>query len=355
MKTLIRLLSALILLVSTYSCSNDDDLAGSEIEVPEKIINVYALVKESPSGATSSIKVWKNDVATVLPLEEDAFIYGETMYVDGADVYVGAALRNIGGKYIIVLWKNGVATPLTNGANNALIASVFVEGNDVYVGGSESINGVTQARIWKNGIATSLSEKSSQVSSIYVENGNVYVAGHIESDGEDIATLWKNGSPTSFKRDGAFTWFNALYVHEDKVYIAGGEFTPGLSINPDIYSATLWVEGVKMEMNNTYFPDAKAVFVSEGNIFVAGQDFLQGTKEMTIAQLWTNGIGSPLTDGNNRASANDIFVFNKDIYVGGYENNGAVSVAKIWKNGESIALSDGTTNAIVSSIVVIAE
>ncbi|WP_299398988.1 hypothetical protein [uncultured Gelidibacter sp.] len=355
MKTLIRLLSILILSVTTYSCSNDDDLVGIEEPETEKVLNVYALVKESSTTSTPKLKVWKNEVSTPLTIEGDASVYGETLYVTSTDVYVGASVRRLGSKYVITIWKNGVATPITDGANDALISSIFVNGNDVYVVGTEKINGITTARIWKNGMATSLSDKNSHVNSIYIENNNIYAVGDIEIEGEDIATLWKNGSATSFKEAGIYTWFNSLYVINDKVHIAGGEYKPGNSLNPDVFSANVWVNGVKMSMKDTYFPDANAVFASEGNVYVAGKDLLPGGTGMSIAQLWKNGVGIPLTDGSNNAGANDLYVFNKDVYVGGYENNGAISVAKLWKNGESVSLSDGTVKAEVSSVIVIAQ
>ncbi len=58
------------------------------------------------------------------------------------DVYV-AGYENNGTKDVAKIWKNGVATPLTNGANNAYALSVYVSGTDVYVAGFE-YNGVKE-------------------------------------------------------------------------------------------------------------------------------------------------------------------------------------------------------------------
>lgn len=355
MKIQLKLIIVLLMIAFNYSCANDDDVTDSEEPETEKVINVYALVKESTTSSTPIITVWKNDVATPLALEGNAFVYETTMYVTNSDVYVGASVKRQGSQYVITIWKNGVATPITDGTNDALISSIFVDGNDVYVGGTEKINGETTARLWKNGIVTALTEKRGSVNSIYIENNNIYAVGDVEIDGEDIATLWKNGSPTYYKEAGTFTHFNSLYVKNDKVHIAGGEYTPGLAIKPDEYYATVWVNGVKTNIKNTHFADTNAIFVSEEDVYIAGSDFVQGPNEITIAQLWKNGVGTPLTDGTNRAGANDLHVFNKDVYVGGYENSGTISVAKLWKNGESISLSDGTIRAEVSSVFVIAQ
>ena len=61
-----------------------------------------------------------------------------------------------GTKYVAKVWKNGVATALTNGSNDAEANSVFVFGTDVYVTGEEFNGTKYVAKIWKNGVATSL-------------------------------------------------------------------------------------------------------------------------------------------------------------------------------------------------------
>ncbi|HMW94126.1 MAG TPA: hypothetical protein PKE67_04455 [Chitinophagales bacterium] len=71
------------------------------------------------------------------------------------DVYV-VGYENIGTKDVARIWKNGVTTSLTDGINGADANSVFVQGNDVYVAGYESNGAKYVAKIWKNGVATVL-------------------------------------------------------------------------------------------------------------------------------------------------------------------------------------------------------
>ena len=59
-------------------------------------------------------------------------------------------------KSVAKIWKNGVPTALTNGANDARAYSVFVFGTDVYVAGYENNGTKDIAKIWKNGVASSL-------------------------------------------------------------------------------------------------------------------------------------------------------------------------------------------------------
>ncbi|MEY2916623.1 MAG: hypothetical protein RIS73_337, partial [Bacteroidota bacterium] len=55
------------------------------------------------------------------------------------------------------LWKNGVATALTNGTGNGNANSVFVSGTDVYIVGEEEVGVNVIPKLWKNGVATNLS------------------------------------------------------------------------------------------------------------------------------------------------------------------------------------------------------
>jgi hypothetical protein len=70
-------------------------------------------------------------------------------------VYAAGRVYN-GTRFVAKLWKNGMATNLTNGATDADAFSVFVSGNDVYVAGEESNGTKIVAKLWKNGVATNL-------------------------------------------------------------------------------------------------------------------------------------------------------------------------------------------------------
>jgi hypothetical protein len=56
------------------------------------------------------------------------------------------------------IWKNGIATALSKGTNNAGITGVFVLDTDVYAAGYE-YNGIKYvAKVWKNGVGTALTD-----------------------------------------------------------------------------------------------------------------------------------------------------------------------------------------------------
>ena len=100
-------------------------------------------------------------------------------------------------KHTPTLWKNRIASELTDGTYTAEALSVTVANNDVYVAGFEKINLTKKATLWKNGNATDLSNNAftSYARSVTVVNNDVYVAGfEYETSGSTfVAKVWKNG------------------------------------------------------------------------------------------------------------------------------------------------------------------
>lgn len=72
------------------------------------------------------------------------------MYALGQEYNVSATLT-------AKIWKNGVPTSLSDGTNHAYAKSLFINGNDVYVSGMEvNSSGKLVAKYWKNGVKTNL-------------------------------------------------------------------------------------------------------------------------------------------------------------------------------------------------------
>jgi hypothetical protein len=95
-------------------------------------------------------------------------------------VYVAGYEQNSSGVNVAKLWKNGIATNLTDGTHDASAQSVFVNGADVYAAGYEqNSNGIYMTKLWKNGVATNLTDSTYNVyaNSVYVSGSDVYVAG----------------------------------------------------------------------------------------------------------------------------------------------------------------------------------
>lgn len=293
------------------------------------------------------------------------------------------------------IWKNGIATHLTNGATHAQINDVFVSGADVYMAGSEvrpSPSYDYDPIFWKNGEKTVLPTYKGRrgiANAVYVYNGNIFIAG-VEIVSTDTwqyqPVLWRNGVRIVLDGHDIDTFqADDIIVNDDDVYVVGTA-----SVN-DVPHAVLWKNGVKTALTNQVnYSRAYSVAISGNDIYVAG--IQNGT-----ATLWKNGVASPLsvgtsssislyvsgndiyTTGNssgligsygqysknsappvtlspksNFSLATSIFVSATDVYVGGYikDETSQKIAAVYWKNGEEVFLTDLNGSAVVRSIFV---
>ncbi|MEO6720209.1 MAG: carboxypeptidase regulatory-like domain-containing protein [Ferruginibacter sp.] len=287
--------------------------------------------------------VWKNGVATNLT-NGTYPAAAKSVFVSGTDVYVAGYEHSSWGD-IAKVWKNGVATNLGGGlypngsSYDAHANSVFVSGTDVYVAGFAA-DGAT---IWKNGVATKLAGGSTQnyaeAFSVFVSGTDVYVAvtAEVPFPNHLAAKVWKNSVTTNLTTNGATTaGANSVFVSGTDVYVAGGEQIQGSG------GAKVWKNGVATTLSNVS-SGAKSVFISGTDVYVAGEE--------GVPTLWENGVATYLS--NVGGQANSIFVYGTDVYVAGVEYDGSGhTAAKVWKNGLLINLSSGTTNSFANSIYV---
>jgi len=184
--------------------------------------NVYiagVAITPANSNSTNSTAIaayWENGgpaVTLSYPQSYQAY-YGSqvnAIAVSGADVYAAG----ITGEYPPEYWKNGVATPLTNGTVLNSAYGIATNGTDVYVVGDIPANGTDYAAAyWKNNIPVVLSTTpsgnpgSSLFSTAYAValNGkDVYIAGQAWDNGSSYyaAYFWKNGVPTILSNGGS--------------------------------------------------------------------------------------------------------------------------------------------------------
>jgi hypothetical protein len=251
--------------------------------------------------------------------------------VASVDIYVAGA------EGTAKVWRNGVATNLSNAVDSSSAESVFVLGSDVYVAGYER----NFARIWKNGVGTNLTNGNNlaEANSIFVSGTDVYVAGNENTGTSNNKTLkvWKNGVATNLTNGSTIGFANSVFVVGSDVYVAGMERNSQTSNE----TAKVWKNGVALNLafGTNNYSQASSVFVSGSDVYVAGYTIETGSGtpgQYRKATFWKNGVPTYLTNGNGNAYANSIFISGSDVYISGDEEVGPLDVAKVWKNGVEV-------------------
>lgn len=127
---------------------------------------------------------------------------------------------NSKGKSVAKLWKNGVATSLSDGVNTESANSVYVAGTDVYAVGYSQHNFSQFGKIWKNKLPpVDLSKTAalSNANSVFVSGNDVYVGGHDRNLKTDklVAKYWKNGEPTILTDGTNDAFVTSIFVTEN--------------------------------------------------------------------------------------------------------------------------------------------
>jgi hypothetical protein len=146
----------------------------------------------------------------------------------------------------------------------------------------------------------------------------------------------------------------SVFVSNGDVYVAGHDAGSGNGMRP-----LLWKNGVPQRidywdrdtpLNHGYTEGvATSVFVAGDDVYVAGQgNYKRVNGALTGGQtvlVWKNGIMTEQAKGiGANAYAHSIFVSGNDVYIAGYEytwdDSGLGFWATIWKNGIPQALGD---------------
>ena len=301
----IAIYDAEVMIGGSFIAAAEEEVYSVALPAPRRG-DVYAvgwLVGES--GAV----LWINGVAYHLT-GDDLYGRADSVFISGSDVYVAGQVRGYsrgaGNWNSAALWKNGVLQYLPGGI---MATSVFVSGSDVYVAGFHRISeGYDSAVLWINGVAQHLAvpdgilHPHAEAHSVFVSGGDVYVAGSVSNN----AVLWKNGVPQQLPGGPATT----VYVSDGDVYVTHSSSSrSGLIKNGEVQfnhgQLQMWEAG----------PEAHSVFVSGGNVYVAGRN------QYYNPVIWVNGNEQRLPGGNVPLS---VYVSGGDIYaVGG----------SLWKNG----------------------
>ncbi len=232
-------------------------VAGSDVYVAG-----YQRTTNDPSQ--TSARYWKNGVPVSLTSgtpSNSGVLYA--ICVVGNDVYAAGFTKNdFLGNGVATYWKNGIAFPLHDSTSSIGTAvTLFVNGNDVYVGGQEKpgigLGGVPVAKYWKNGAGVSLTDgtRHACIYGIFAKNNDVYAVGSESSGvaGRSVALYWKNGSVNRLTDGTKNAVATSVFVKDNDVYIAGGE-------DDNYLNAIHWKNGLVLPLQLTA-PITRSKFV----------------------------------------------------------------------------------------------
>ncbi|HQW93057.1 MAG TPA: hypothetical protein PKY28_08145 [Ferruginibacter sp.] len=283
--------------VATHLTDGTKGAIAYAIAVSGNDVYVGGIEQDAPSG-NAIIKYWKNGIPTTLSMGLLAE-FG-SMTVVGNDVYVcGNEIDNT--KHVAKYWKNGVETKLTDGTNHANAYAIAVSGNDVYVVGSDGVSG---ARLWKNGTAINLTGLRGPYS-IAVAGNDVYVGCNQLIGTTEVAVYWKNGQVVPLSDGNRDARLRSIVVDNNGVVHATGHESDPVSVPVPKYAVgKYWnSKGASVNLSNATdwnWVNPYAIAVYGNDVFIAGYevDGINGYNYI-ITKFWKNGVE---TDIGNKTS-----------------------------------------------------
>jgi hypothetical protein len=214
---------------------------------------------------------------------------------------------------------------------------VYVTGTDIYSVYMKDIFGrwdyydLQLATLWINGEQyciglrrdnfNNVKTQVREAYSVSVSDGKIYVSTN--------GGLWIDG--VQVLEDYQWADLRSVFVSSGDIYVAG-------HIQSIPY---FWKNGERKRLSEIN-GRALSVFEAGGNVYVAGYLDTRTPAFANHATLWKNGEAQYLTDGSQLASADSVFVAGSDVYVAGFEMDPMVGYqARVWKNGEAMHLADG--------------
>lgn len=214
--------------------------------------DVYVAGTEETSPViTTTARLWKNGISVPLGIMPGATSSAISVFVSGTDVYVAGYEATT--QQYATIWKNGVSAHLTSSTATAVINSVFISGTDVYAVGADG----PSLTVWKNGVPSNIvTANTADGYSIFVSGSDVYIVGREYNGSFNVARLWKNGVATSLSSGTSDAGAESVYVKGTDVYIVGWQNNGTKDV------AMLWKNGVAVPLT-TGTTDAYA-----GGVFV---------------------------------------------------------------------------------------
>lgn len=279
-----------------------------------------------------------------------------SLFVSGNDVLIVGYEMSSSGKYTAMLWKNNLATSLTDGNEDARANGVAVVGSDVYVVGQRKLpnNGNWIATLWKNGEPMSLSDPTTTNASAYditVVGTDVYIIGEsrILSELSSRHVYWKNGELSYLSNNEVGSGNQSITSSGNQVYMMWCGAYNSLGDSRVYYKDLLGsAELLTDSPDDTRGEDIK---LKGTDIYIAG--WISNAQNNLQAAYWKNGNQTLIGPENASSFGMAIAITGSDIFIAGYVSvTDERSRAVYWKNGEMTYLTDGRYDALVRRIWV---
>jgi hypothetical protein len=353
-----RLLLSLVLVFSLFlmpACRPEEVTPAPEPEPepepePARETTVHVVGSGNMENGSGFPFYWRDGQPAALsvcryPKPNIGGAYPYSIFISGSDVYA-AGTGSCDYRSVATYWKNGVRTDLKHRTQHYHAKSIHVSGSDVYLAGWIETFGKNIPCYWKNGVRVELSRPerstSAEAYAIFVADADVFVAGTSNLEvGMNMAVsvpcYWKNGLRTDLSviDPGYDGYGNAIYVSEGNVYVAG-------SVVDQTHSGVpcYWLNGVRTDLSRMYVYTGwtESIQVSGSDVYVAGAT-QSGSCEM-IPCYWKNGQRTDLSVAKpgRGGYVNSIFVLGRDVFAAGFSGNdpnvaGDPAIPCYWKNG----------------------
>jgi len=196
---------------------------------------------------------------------------------------------------------------------------------------------------------------------------NVYTAGFENIQNNPVARVWKNGVMENLDGSGGVTVRStgaissearSIFVSGDDVYVAGWDV---VMIDGEMTGrARLWKNGELQPLENgTRTEQAISVFVSGNDVYVLGREALDSAPfpDRWAFKIWKNGKAEVFAEGTREWQVNSIFISGGNVYVAGcvtklFSGSNPTLEAKLWINGKEENLAVSTHNSCTHSVFV---
>lgn len=270
----------------------------------------------------------------------------------GPNVYTCGFEFSPTGANVAKLWKNGELVELSN-PEDKFATSIFVDGEDVYVSGYGTGPYDYRGYYWKNGnqVAIGAAVDNYRIKEVFVYENDVYLVGTGVFGGGFEGCYWKNGSLVSLPAcNDAFS----IFVDHSGIYVAGNDYDDGTYAEIPKY----WKNGIPYTLSHSGVGGStRSILVKDGDVYISG--YVENLAGNRVATIWKNGVAVSLTDGSRSAVASKLYLDGQNVYAVGFENDAEGNpVAKYWKNGNPVNLTNnkslGTSIAVYGNDVYVA-